>query len=65
MTQSNTKLNGRISPQMAEDVVEMFATLSAALNWTLRRGPALCVEARRFSYPVTGKDRIVLMGIKK
>lgn len=50
---------------MAEDVVEMFATLSAALNWTLRRGPALCVEAHRFSYPVTGKDRIGLMGIKK
>lgn len=65
MTQYNLKLNDRISPQMAADVVEMLATLSAALNWTWKRAPALCVKARRFSYPVTGKDRLVLIGIKR
>lgn len=65
MTQYNTKMNGSISPQMVEDAVEMLAALCAALNWTRRRGPALCVEACRFPYLVTGKDGLLLIGIKK
>lgn len=39
----SVKWNGSISPQMVEDVVKTPAALCAALNWTPRRGPALCV----------------------
>lgn len=53
----SVKRNGSISPQMVEDVVKTLDALCAALNWTPRRGPALCVEACRFSYLVTGRMR--------
>lgn len=53
----SVKRNGSISPQRVEDVVKTLAALWAALNWTPRRGPALCVEACRFSYLVTGRMR--------
>lgn len=39
-----------------------LATPCVALNWPLRRGPALCVEPCRLSYPVTRKDGLVLIG---
>lgn len=55
MAQYNIKLNDSICLQMVEDVAEIFATLCAALNWTPRRGPALCGEAYRFCSLVTGE----------